>query len=172
MNIKLDPIFKRRSIRKFTDQEVSDVDVNDILEAAMAAPSACCMDPWEFIIIRSSDLRKKVADFLPNGKMLNDSPVGIIVCGDIDKAHSNELSFMLQDCSAAIENILLAANLIGLGTCWLGVHPREDRIEDLSKLFSLPSNIIPISVIALGHPKENVAPRTRFSSTAVHFEKW
>jgi nitroreductase len=79
---------------------------------------------------------------------------------------------MLQDVSAAIENILLAANRLGLGGCWLGVHPRPDRIAGIRKLFDLPEHIIPVSAVALGWPAEHPEPRTRYKEDRVHLEKW
>lgn len=172
MNSKLDFIFARRSVRQYSDKKISDETIRDILEAAMAAPSACAKDPWQFIICRDKAMLFKIAEGLPNGKMLASADCGIIVCGDIQSAHSNELSFMLQDCSAAIENILLATSALGLGACWLGVHPRQERIEYIKKLFTMPEYIIPISVIALGYPAENKEARTRYKEDAVHFDKW
>jgi nitroreductase len=116
-------------------------------------------------------LRNRIADGLPNGQMLRLAPVGIFVEGDLSLAHSGELSYLIQDCSAAIENLLLAATALGLGACWLGVHPRPDRIILLSTLFKLPQNRIPIAVIAIGHPDEHPTPRTRYRETAVEWSK-
>ncbi len=172
MNPKLDLLFSRRSIRSFRNADVSPETVHDILEAAMAAPSACAKDPWEFIVIRDKGMLKAVAEGLPNGKFLPDGQVGIVVCGDLDKAHGNELSYMLQDCSAAIENLLLAASALGVGTCWLGVHPRQDRVEHISKLLNLPENVLPICAIAMGYPETDITARTRFRNSAVHKETW
>jgi nitroreductase len=104
--------------------------------------------------------------------MLARAAAGIVVCGDIEKAHDQLESYMLQDCSAAIENVLIAANALDLGACWLGVHPRKDRIEGLRNLFKLPPNIIPISAIALGFPGERPEPRTRYNPDFVHWEGW
>jgi nitroreductase len=172
MNPRLDPIFSRRSVRRYTEQPVSDEQVQDLLEAAMAAPSACARDPWEFIVLRDADLRAKVASFLPNGPMLAQAPLGFVVCGDLERAHAGELSFLLQDCSAAIENLLLAARALGLGGVWLGVHPRQDRIDSLRSLFGLPANILPVGGIAVGHPAETPAPRTRYNADRVHVNGW
>ena len=122
---KLSFIFGRRSIREYQDAPVSDELVTDLLRAAMAAPSACAKDPWRFVVVRKRATLNLIADALPNGKMLAHAPVGIAVCGDLGAAHAGELSYLLQDCSAAIENLLLAAHALGLGACWLGVHPRR-----------------------------------------------
>jgi len=168
MNPKLSEIFKRRSIRAYTNEDVSASDIRDLLEAAMAAPSAVAKDPWHFFVVRSQSTRDAIADALPNGQMLRTAPVGIVVVGDIEKAHDNALSYMLQDCSAAIENILLAASILGLGACWLGVHPREDRIKRLREIFELGENMIPASAIAIGHPQQMPIPRTRYDEHKVH----
>ena len=172
MNEKLDFIFKRRSVRAYENKPVSDELVTALLEAAMAAPSACAADPWHFIVVRDKKRLEGIAEALPYGKMLPKGDVGIVVCGDLVQSHSEELSYMIQDCSAAIENLLLAADSLGLGACWLGVHPREDRVAHIRKLFDLPENIIPLSAIAIGYPAEQHVPRTRYRDEAVHLGKW
>jgi nitroreductase len=172
MNLELQFIFARRSVRKYQNKDVPDEMLRDLLEAAMAAPSAVARDPWHFIVVRDAVTRKKIAEGLPNGKMLMDAPVGIVVCGDIEKAHCGLISYLLQDCSAAIENLLLAAPALGLGAVWLGVHPREERITHMRAIFDLPENIIPVSAIALGWPLGKPVARTRFNAGVVHAEKW
>lgn len=172
MNPKLDLLFSRRSIRTYTDQDIPEGMLVDLLEAAMAAPSAVAKDPWHFIVLRSRDTIDQLATALPNGKMLAGAAVALVVCGDLDRAHDRQLSFLLQDVSAAIENILLAAHALGLGACWLGIHPREERIVTVSRLFGLPGNIIPVSGISLGWPAEEKESRTRFNPECVHWERW
>jgi len=172
LNGKLSLFFGRRSIRKYRAEPVADEMVNDLLAAAMAAPSACAKDPWRFVVVRDRETLNLMADALPNGKMLAHAPVGIAVCGELAAAHAGELSYLLQDCSAAIENLLLAAHALGLGACWLGVHPRQPRIEALSKILQLPDQILPVSCIALGWPAEQQSPRTRYQRAYVHREKW
>jgi len=168
MNPKLNAIFARRSVRSYTDQPVDDTTIHDLLEAAMAAPSAVAKDPWHFYVVRDQAGRDRLADALPNGQMLRQAPVGIVVVGDLDLAHDNALSYLIQDCSAAIENLLLAAAMLGLGACWLGVHPREDRIVALQAQFDLPPSQIPISAIALGWPAQQPGARTRYNEARVH----
>lgn len=172
MNSVLQSLFARRSIRKYTQQEIPDTLISDLLEAAMAAPSAVAKDPWHFIVLRSRATIDQLAACLPNGKMLAGATVALVVCGDINRAHDQELSFLLQDLSAAIENILLAASMLGLGACWLGIHPREERITAVSDLFNLPEGILPVAGISLGWPAEEKEPRTRFNPALVHFERW
>jgi len=172
MNPKLNFIFSRRSVRKYEKREIPPELLNDLFEAAMAAPSAVARDPWHFLLIRERDTLDEIVKILPHGQMLRQAPAAVIVCGDIDLAHSNELSYMLQDLSAAVENILLAATALDLGSCWLGMHPRPERISGIRKLFSLPENIIPMCGIALGWPAEIPEPRTRYKPERVHMEKW
>jgi nitroreductase len=172
MNPKLSPIFSRRSVRRYTGAPVTDEQLRDLLEAAMAAPSAAGKDPWHFIVVRDQEMLKRVAENLPYGKFIVQAGMCIIVCGDLERAHANEHSYMTQDCSAAIENLMIAATILGLGTCWLGVHPREDRVQSLITLFKLPKNIVPLSGIAVGWPAEIPAPRTRYRQEAIHADKW
>jgi nitroreductase len=169
---KLSLIFGRRSIRAYRPEPVSDEAVASLLAAAMAAPSAVAKDPWRFVVVRDRERLAEIAAALPNGKMLAEAPVGIAVCGDLHAAHGGELSYLLQDCSAAIENLLLAAHALGLGACWLGVHPRQVRIEALTRILRLPDKVLPISCIAVGWPKEQKAARTRFDPSYVHRETW
>jgi nitroreductase len=112
MNPKLDFIFSRRSIRKYEDHEVPDAMIQDLLEAAMAAPSAVAKDPWHFIVLKERESLDKLADILTHGQMLRQSTAAFVVCGDIKQAHGELESYMLQDLSAAVENILLAANTL------------------------------------------------------------
>jgi nitroreductase len=172
LNPKLSFLFGRRSVRAYQAKPVSDEMVADLLAAAMAAPSACGKDPWRFVVVREKATLQALAAALPNGSMIANAPVGIVVCGDLNAAHAGELSYLLQDCSAAIENLLLAAHALGLGACWLGVHPRQPRIEALTKILGLPEKIVPVSGIALGWPGEEKAERTRFDAKHVHNEKW
>jgi nitroreductase len=168
----LDILFGRRSIRAYTSEPVSDAAIRTLLEAAMAAPSAVARDPWRFIVVRTQAMRELIVQKLPHGKMLEQAPVGLIVCGDLNAAHDGQLSYLLQDCAAAIENILVAAHGLGLGACWLGVHPRPDRIEHLKTVLTLPPSFVPVAAIAVGHPAEIKPTRTRFNPDYVRAETW
>jgi nitroreductase len=169
---KLNFIFARRSIRVFAAGDVSDHELDALLAAAMAAPSAVARDPWRFVVIRQRATLDALADALPHGQMLRTAPAGIVVCGDLEAAHDRQLSYLLQDCSAAIENLLLAAQALGLGACWLGIHPREERIRQVKALFGLPAAVIPVAAIALGRPGEEKELRTRYDQAKVHHERW
>lgn len=172
MNSKLGVIFTRRSIRKYQDEPVPEELIADLLEAGMAAPSAVARDPWHFIVVKNRATMEKIVQIQPHARMLRQAPLLFIVCGDINLAHDQLLSYMLQDLSAAVENILIAANALGLGACWLGIHPREERIAGIKQLFDLPDNIIPMCGIAIGFPAEQPEPRTRYREERVHVEKW
>jgi len=172
MNPSLQFIFNRRSVRKYESRIIPEEMFTHLFEAAMAAPSAVAKDPWHFILVRDRKTLDKIVKILPSGQMLRQAPAAIIACGDINKANLKEVSYMLQDLSAAVENILLAATALGLGSCWLGMHPRPDRMDGIRELFSLPENIIPMCGISLGWPAEQPEPRTRYNPERIHLEKW
>jgi nitroreductase len=165
-------ILGRRSIRLFKPGEVRETTIKELLQAAMAAPSAVAKDPWRFVVSQKPEMRASLATVLTNGDMLNTASLCITVCADLDTAHDRQLSYALQDCAAAIENLLLAAHALGLGACWLGVHPREDKIRKVKELLGLPTSVLPVACIAVGHPGEKKESRTRFNPAYVHREKW
>jgi len=168
----LDFIFGRRSIRVFKSGEIGQETLEVLLKAAMAAPSACAKDPWHFVVVRKPETLSSLAEALPNGQMLPSASAGVVICGDLQEAHDHQVSYMLQDCAAAIENLLLAARALGLGACWLGIHPRPDRIQRVSAILGLPAHIVPVSCVALGLPGETKEPRTRYQASHVHAGKW
>jgi nitroreductase len=169
---KLAFIFGRRSIRIYTPGAIPDETVTTLLEAAMAAPSAMTKDPWRFIVVRDPAALGAMAGALPGGKMLATATLGLVVCGDLEAAFEQHSSYLLQDCSAAIENLLLAAHSLGLGACWVGIHPSEESIASVKRLFSLPGPVVPIAAIALGLPGETLEARTRYNPQFVHTGKW
>lgn len=172
MNEKLNIIFNRRSVRKFTPEKIDHQLIIDILHAAMAAPSANATDPWRFVVVENPDQLAKMADIFPYGKMLKSAAAAIIVCGDITKANRQMESYLLQDCSASVENILIAARALNIGSCWIGTHPNEDRMNGIREFLELPKEIIPVATIALGRAVEWPQARTRYQESFVHFEKW
>jgi len=172
MNPKLSFLFARRSVRRYQDRPIPDGLVRDLLEAAMAAPSACARDPWRLVVVRDQATLARIASGLPNGSMLADAGVGMVVCGELSAAHDGQLSYMLQDCSAAIQNVLLACTALGLGACWLGVHPREDRVAHLRAVLGIPENVTPVAVISIGWPAAEIPARTRYNADKVHQERW
>jgi nitroreductase len=161
-------IFARRSIRKYTSEPVNEEEIKTLLQAAMAAPSAGNRKPWHFIVVRDRQTLNALAEALPYGKMLFNAPLCIAVCGD----KSVSESWWVQDCSAATENLLLAATALGLGAVWLGVFPREDRVNTISGVLKIPKNLLPLNLISIGHPAEAKEPRTQYDETRVHHEHW
>ena len=168
----LEAILSRRSIRRYTSDTVSNDQMNTLLRAAMTAPSANNEQPWHFVVIRDRSTLNEITRFHPYSQMLKEAPAGICVCADLELEKNSGVGYWIQDCSAATENILLAANALGLGTCWLGVHPRKQREEALSKLLGLPDHIVPLCLIALGYPAESKGPATRYRVDRIHFERW
>lgn len=165
-------IFGRRSVRVFRQAPVEQDLVDTLLKAAMSAPSAVAKDPWRFVVVRSPERLVAMARALPNGEMQASAALSIVVCGDLRVAHDQQVSYLLQDCAAAIENLLLAAHGLGLGACWLGIHPREARMHQIANLLALPANVIPVAAIAIGWPGETKEPRTRYNASYVHAERW
>ena len=165
-------ILGRRSIRVYSPGEVSQPVVTRLLEAAMAAPSAMTKDPWRFVVVRDKQTLSRLAALHPGAAMLSSAAMAIVVCGDLDAAFERQLSYLLQDCSAAIENLLLAAHAQGLGACWVGIHPGEPLIKRVKELLSLPASFVPVAAVSLGQPGEQPPPRTRYNPDCVRAEKW
>ncbi|HBF11314.1 nitroreductase family protein [Thermotoga neapolitana] len=163
-------VYKRRSIRKYQRKDVPDELVKEVIRAAMHAPSACNQQPWHFVVIRDAETRKKVAEIHPHAKMILEAPVAILVCGDpsLEKCKG----FWVQDCSAAVENLLLRAAELGLGAVWCGVYPREDRVKSFQKLLGIPEHVIPFALVPMGYPAEQPTPEDRFKPERIHYEKW
>lgn len=166
----MDAISKRRSVRKYTDQGVSDELIKKILSAAMSAPSAGNEQPWHFIVVKNKGMLKDLSNCSPYSKAVCAAPVGIVVCGDLSvEVHKGH---WVQDCSAAVENMLIEATSLDLGAVWLGVYPLEDRIYYIKKLFNLPETIIPFAIIPVGYPCAEHNPVDRFQIKRIHNEQW
>ncbi len=163
-------IINRRSIRKYKSQKIHQEKILSVLKAAMYAPSAMNLQPWHFIIINSDEGIAETVKSVPHAEMIKQSGNAILVCGD-SSIEKNE-SWLIQNCSAAVQNILLAAYDLGLGSCWIAVHGMNDIVKNLQKQFKLPAEIIPIALIALGYPDEEVKIEERFKTEKVHFNKW
>lgn len=165
-------IFERTSVRKYKNQPVTEEQIEMLMKAAMAAPSAKNLQPWEFIVVQDRETLNKITEFHPYSFMLKEAPLAIIVCGDNSKIVYEGLDFWPQDCAAATQNILLEATELGLGGVWLGLYPVEAMIDITKKLFDLPENVIPFSIISIGHPEGEVTPKDKFDKTKIHAEKW
>ncbi len=159
----------RRSIRAYTAQTISDDLIQQLLEAAMSAPSASNRQPWHFVVVTERATLDALADLLPYGKMLKQAPLAIVVCGDLGLQPEG---YWIQDCSAATQNILLAAHALGLGAVWLGVYPREERVAQVRTRFNLPEHAIPLCVLSMGYPAEPSGRADRYQESRVHHNRW
>jgi nitroreductase len=166
----LEAIFTRRSIRNFTGEQIGEEDLRSILKAGFAAPSAHNYQPWHFIVIKSAETLKSIAEFHTYGKMLPKAGCAIVVCGD--KKKQPETGFIIEDCSAAIQNILLASHGLGYGAVWCGLHPITQLVENTSKLLDLPDNIIPVGVVAVGYKTEDRKAIDKYDESKIHMNKW
>lgn len=163
-------LFNRRSIRKYLKKEISDSQLEEIIKAGMFAPSAVNKQPWHFITFRNQETYDKIADVHPNAQMLKNAGAGILICFDKNLQHDE--GYGPVDCSAATQNMLLAAYGLGLGACWIGVYPRENRMEALHKLFNLPEHVVPFAVISIGYTEVKKDMPERFLPERIHSETW
>lgn len=159
-------ILARRSIRQYSGQPVSRDQLRRLLEAGMAAPSANNRQPWHYVVVTERDTLNRLAQAHPYGKMLAQAAACIAVCGEPEHA------YWVQDCSASTENILIAATELGLGTVWLGVHPRSDREHNVRDILGIPPRYTPLCLISIGYPAEKKEPRTQYEESRVHYERW
>lgn len=167
-------ILNRKSVRSYTDRAVSREQLDTLLRAAMAAPTGRDMRPWKFVVIDDKDALAALAGQLPYAKMLPEAAAAIVVCGDLsvtdDKGKpSTNWTF---DCSAATENLLLAAEAMGLGAVWTGVYPYEERQTAVSQALQLPEHIIPLNLIPIGYPKGDPQPKDKYNADNIHFNGW
>jgi nitroreductase len=167
MDERLDIIFSRRSIRRYTDEPISEQDLTSLLEAGMAAPSASDRKPWHFVAVTDRAKLHALADAHPYGKMLADAAVGVVVCGDPGISE-----WWVQDCSAATQNMLIAAAGLGLGGVWLGCHNRPERERAVRNVLDIPERIGVLSMVSIGHPAEDKEARTQYDSGRVHGNRW
>jgi nitroreductase len=166
----MDAIYKRRSIRKFTGERVPEEVITELIKAGMNAPSAGNQQPWQFVIIDDRKLLNEIPKFHPYSQMLREAPVAILVCGDTGlEKHEG---YWVQDCSAAVENILLEIADRGYGGVWLGVYPRAERVEGVRKLLGIPEGIIPFALIALGRPAEEKPRKNEFNKERIRHNTW
>lgn len=168
-NASIENIMTRSSVRTYTAELVDSADVITLLKAGMAAPTAMNRQPWVFVVITDAARRAAMAAELPYCKMAATAPLLIAVCGDKAKFIEDAPEYWVQDCSAATENILLAAHAIGLGAVWTGVYPVQDRVEMVSKALGLPEGIIPLNIICIGHPDSDNPAKDKWEPAKVHY---
>lgn len=165
-------LFARRSVRRFTAEPVTPAQVEVLLQAAMAAPSAGNRRPWHFVVVTALDTLTRLADSTPYAGMLRRAPLCIVPCGDPSLAIPDRPDYWVQDLSAATENILLAATGLGLGAVWCGVYPIAERVAAARSALAVPESVVPFCYVGVGHPAERPEPRTQYDAARVHFERW
>lgn len=164
----IEPILARRSIRKYAREPVSDEEIRTLLEAAMAAPSGRNLKPWHFVVVTDRTKLDRLGAAKQSWGMLGEAPLAIAVCGDPRISEK----YWDQDSVAALENILLAATMMGLGAVWLGCHPNPDRVEIVRDMLAVPEPVVPIALLSIGRPAEEKEPRTQYDEARVHRDAW
>lgn len=163
----LENILGRRSIRRYTEEPIASSTIDSLLKAAMSAPSASNIQPWQFVVITERNILDAFPSFHPHAPMMPQAAAAIMVCGEPERSR-----YWQQDCGAATQNILLAARALGLGAVWLGIYPREDRVNGSRALLGIPEPVVPMALVALGYPAEQKAPSERFDEAKLHHQKW
>ena len=170
--LRIDDLFARRSIRSFTAEPVDPAQVEMLLKAAMAAPSASNRRPWHFVVVTDARVRGALAEVHPHAAMVVEAPLALVPCGEPSLSVPGRQDYWIQDLAAAAENILLAATGLGLGSVWCGVHPVPERVEAVRRVLGIPERVIPFAVIVVGHPAERKEPRTQYDALRVHTNRW
>jgi nitroreductase len=171
MNPTLETIFKRRSIRRFTDRPLDEATITLLLQAGMAAPNAVNSQPWEFIVLTDPDVLARVRSKLPFAH--HNAPAGIVVLGSPERANNTAgRMFWEQDCSAAMENMLIAAVGLGLGAVWIGIHPVAPFVRAVREALDIPETVTPLGMMHVGYPAEEKPARTQYDAHRVYWQKY
>ena len=172
-NEAINNIMTRVSVREFTGEKISEAQLDTLLRAAMAAPSAINKQPWAFIVVTDEAKIAALGEALPYSRCSNHPAVAIIPCGDLSKAIEGEMgAFWINDVSAATENLLLAAHAMGLGAVWTGLHPDMNRAKMVQDMLGLPEHIIPLCVVPVGIPAEQPAVKDKYKQENIHYNAW
>lgn len=173
MNETMKTIMNRRSVRTYSAAPVSGEQLNDLVRAGMAAPTAVDARPWDFIVITDKALLARLAGALPYAKMTEQAAAAIIVTGDLRRQYGGEdAAYWLMDCCAATENILLAAESLGLGAVWTAVYPEADRVAAVRKLLGIPAHVMPLNLIPIGVPAAKPKAGDKYNAGLVHKDRW
>lgn len=171
-NVVLANMTQRKSVRHFvSDKKVDEKTLETLVKAGMTAPTARNSQPWEFYIITSPDTFKTLEEGLPYAKMLSQVSAAIVVCGNVEYMLEGEgREYWVQDCSAATQNILLAAEALGLGAVWTGVYPVRERVRLVQEALSLPSTHLPLCLIPVGYPDGQDQPKDKYKADRIHWK--
>lgn len=171
----LDIIYTRRSIRRYTDQEVTKEEEQKLLKAAMSSANCINKRSWAYVVVRDKEVIQQISEGLhPNAPFLKNVNFLIVVCGDMKLTVPGLEGYWVQDCSIASTSMLIAANGMNLGGCWYGVYPQEYKVKNITKILNLPEHIIPLNVLTFGHPAETKpdVSNERFEDFKVHYNRW
>lgn len=159
-------IFHRTSIRKFKEQKVEEKDIERLLKAAMAAPSACNQQPWYFYVVTNKNVIEKLSQCSPYARCLNKAPLALVTCYKKDVILPE---YCQIDLSACNENILLEADHLGLGAVWLGIAPLQERMDAVKSVLNLEDDIYAFSIIAIGYPDETKKQQDRYDTKRIKY---
>lgn len=169
----IEDIMTRTSVRAYTDQEVGSEQIDTLLRAAMAAPTAGNKQPWRFVVINDKALLDSISENFHTMTMAKNASVAVVMCGDVTATFDGEgRDYWIQDVSAASENLLLAAHAMGLGAVWCGIYPQMSRVVQFSKMLHLPDNIIPMACICVGYPSGETTPKDKWKPEYIHYNNW
>lgn len=165
-------IHSRKSVRYFTGATVSKENLDKIIRAGMAAPTAVNKQPWSFVVVTDKKKLDALAAGLPNARGIDKAGAAIIVCTEPEKANLQSKDFAIIDASLASENILLATEAMGLGGHWTASYPYEDKMKHVRTVLGIPANVIPLNVILVGVPTGEDKPKEKYQKDKIHWEKW
>jgi nitroreductase len=163
-------IHRRKSVRKYLDKPVTKEQLTVLMKAGMAAPTAADKRPWAFVAVTDRALLDSLSECSPTGKMLKQAAAAIVVCGDTKRALNSEV--WVQDCSAASENILLAAEATRLGAVWIGIYPEYFKYNHVRRVLNIPMEVIPLNIISIGWPTGEEKPKEKFDPSNIHWQTW
>lgn len=169
----IDDIMSRTSVRSYSDKKVGKEEIDTLLRAAMAAPTAANKQPWRFIVIDDKAILDSIGTNFQTMTMAKDASVAFVMCGDLSATLDGEgQDYWIQDVSAASENLLLAAHAMGLGAVWCGIYPQTERVKSFSDMLRIPENIIPMGCICVGYPSGENNPKDKWHPEFIHYNTW
>lgn len=173
----IDAILTRKSVRKYSDKDISRESLELILKAGQAGPSAKNKRDWQFIVVKEKETLNKMAGFLGAfiASPLKEAKMAILILGDVNLSADDNWQI---DCTIAAQNMILVAHELGIGSCWIGTFPNEGKMKFQRKLFDLPKNVIPHSIITFGYPLDPKGfydlkeGKPDLEEKKIHYEKW
>lgn len=168
----LSVILRRTSVRNYSDQPIHKGDLERLLRAAMAAPAAGNKFPWKFVVIRDKAMLRYLAAGLPSAKMLADAAAAIVVCAVPREAFDGKKEYAILACACASENILLAAEALGIGAVWTAVYPNDDTMDFVRRELNIPPSVFPLNIIPLGYSSDDDMPHEKYDPSNIHWEEW